>query len=330
MKKSMLCCLLLITLLFPLGARMQSTNEPLSDDEIAAILYRMSQEENEDSAYLVLPDDYLEPVTGLDGMYRLLIVGVDTDDPRIRGRSDTMMLAVLDARNKQLKLISFMRDMYVQIPGHGHNRMNAAYVYGGAEALKNTLEKNFHVQADGYIAVNFAMMITLIDAIGGVDIEVEEQELKPLNGILEYYNYQNGKPEAEGRLEQAGMQHLSGLQAMSYSRIRKIDGDYERVGRQQRVMMAIFNRMKNMQSEELMDIMMQQIDFVATDVTIATAVSMMQDVVAMDTIDTRYLRIPVSRSSRNTVLNKAYFIIPNLEKNQKAISELNALLKNLF
>lgn len=321
MKKSMLCCLLLITLLFPLGARMQSTNEPLSDDEIAAILYRMSQEENEDSAYLVLPDDYLEPVTGLDGMYRLLIVGVDTDDPRIRGRSDTMMLAVLDARNKQLKLISFMRDMYVQIPGHGHNRMNAAYVYGGAEALKNTLEKNFHVQADGYIAVNFAMMITLIDAIGGVDIEVEEQELKPLNGILEYYNYQNGKPEAEGRLEQAGMQHLSGLQAMSYSRIRKIDGDYERVGRQQRVMMAIFNRMKNMQSEELMDIMMQQIDFVATDVTIATAVSMMQDVVAMDTIDTRYLRIPVSRSSRNTVLNKAYFIIPNLGKNQKAISE---------
>ncbi len=321
MKKSMLCCLLLITLLFPLGARMQSTNEPLSDDEIAAILYRMSQEENEDSAYLVLPDDYLEPVTGLDGMYRLLIVGVDTDDPRIRGRSDTMMLAVLDARNKQLKLISFMRDMYVQIPGHGHNRMNAAYVYGGAEALKNTLEKNFHVQADGYIAVNFAMMITLIDAIGGVDIEVEEQELKPLNGILEYYNYQNGKPEAEGRLEQAGMQHLSGLQAMSYSRIRKIDGDYERVGRQQRVMMAIFNRMKNMQPEELMDIMMQQIDFVATDVTIATAVSMMQDVVAMDTIDTRYLRIPVSRSSRNTVLNKAYFIIPNLEKNQKAISE---------
>ena len=321
MKKRMLCCLLLITLLFPLGARMQSTNEPLSDDEIAAILYRMSQEENEDSAYLVLPDDYLEPVTGLDGMYRLLIVGVDTDDPRIRGRSDTMMLAVLDARNKQLKLISFMRDMYVQIPGHGHNRMNAAYVYGGAEALKNTLEKNFHVQADGYIAVNFAMMITLIDAIGGVDIEVEEQELKPLNGILEYYNYQNGKPEAEGRLEQAGMQHLSGLQAMSYSRIRKIDGDYERVGRQQRVMMAIFNRMKNMQPEELMDIMMQQIDFVATDVTIATAVSMMQDVVAMDTIDTRYLRIPVSRSSRNTVLNKAYFIIPNLEKNQKAISE---------
>ena len=321
MKKSMLCCLLLITLLFPLGARMQSTNEPLSDDEIAAILYRMSQEENEDSAYLVLPDDYLEPVTGLDGMYRLLIVGVDTDDPRIRGRSDTMMLAVLDARNKQLKLISFMRDMYVQIPGHGHNRMNAAYVYGGAEALKNTLEKNFHVQADGYIAVNFAMMITLIDAIGGVDIEVEEQELKPLNGILEYYNYQNGKPEAEGRLEQAGMQHLSGLQAMSYARIRKIDGDYERVGRQQRVMMAIFNRMKNMQPEELMDIMMQQIDFVATDVTIATAVSMMQDVVAMDTIDTRYLRIPVSRSSRNTVLNKAYFIIPNLEKNQKAISE---------
>lgn len=318
--KKYLCFLLMVFVLMPYAGIAQD-NKTLSDDEIAAILYRMSQEENRESEYLVLPDDYLEPATGLDGIYRLLIVGVDTDDPRIRGRSDTMMVAVLDTRNKQLKLISFMRDIYVQIPGRGHNRLNAAYVYGGPELLKQTLEKNFHIQADGYLAVNFSMMIALVDAIGGIDIEVEEQELKPLNGILEYYNYQNERPESEGRLEKFGFQRLNGLQAMSYARIRKIDSDYERVGRQQRVMMSIFNRIKSLTPDQLADIMMQNIDDVATDVTIASAVSMMHDVLSLETIDTRYLRIPVPRSSRNTVLNKAYFIIPNLEKNQKAIRE---------
>ncbi len=316
--KKYLSFLLMVFLLMPYAGIAQD-NKTLSDDEIAAILYRMSQEENRESEYLVLPDDYLEPATGLDGIYRLLIVGVDTDDPRIRGRSDTMMVAVLDTRYKQLKLISFMRDIYVQIPGRGHNRLNAAYVYGGPELLKQTLEKNFHIQVDGYLAVNFSMMIALVDAIGGIEIEVEEQELKPLNGILEYYNYQNERPESEGRLEQFGFQRLNGLQAMSYARIRKIDSDYERVGRQQRVMMAIFNRIKSLNPDQLVDIMMQNIDDVATDVTIASAVSMMHDVLSLETIDTRYLRIPVPRSSRNTVLNKAYFIIPNLEKNQKAI-----------
>ena len=319
--KRIVCFLLFFSCLMMASPISLAQEETLSDDEIAAILYRMSQEENGEGEYLVLPEGYTEPATGLDGLFRLLMVGVDTDDPRIRGRSDTMMLAVLDKRNHQLKLISFMRDMYVQIPGHGHNRLNAAYVYGGPEALVSTLNKNFQVQVDGYLAVNFSMMIALVDAIGGIDIQVEEEELKPLNGILEYYNYQNEKPEEEGRLLSAGLQRLTGLQAMSYARIRKIDSDYERIGRQQRVMMAIFNKLKSSNTDQLLDIMMNQIDSVATDITLQTALSLMNDVVGMGTIDTRYLRIPVAKSSRNTVLNKAYFVIPNLEKNQKAIQE---------
>lgn len=291
----------------------------LSNEEIADILFRMSREENEESEYLVLPEDYQEPVTGLDGEFKLLLVGVDTDDPQIRGRSDTMILAVLNKRKCELKLISFMRDLYVQIPGKAHNRLNAAYAFGGPELLKKTLDKCFHVKPDGYLAVNFAMMAKLVDSIGGVEIEVESEELRPLNGILEYYNYLKKRPGKQGRLENAGRQTLTGLQAMSYARIRKIDSDFERVARQQRVIMAIFNKIKRMSVEEIMNILSENIDSVATDITMQQAVQLAGELSAMDSITTRYLRIPVVNGAKSTVLNDAYYLIPNLQKNQRAI-----------
>ncbi len=296
----------------------------LSNEEIADILFRMSVEENEESGYLVLPEGYQEPVTGLDGEFKLLLVGVDTDDPQIRGRSDTMILAVLNKRKGELKLISFMRDLYVQIPGKAHNRLNAAYAFGGAELLKKTLDQCFHVKPDGYLAVNFAMMAKLVDSIGGVEIEVEPEELRPLNGILEYYNYLKKRPEKQGRLESAGRQTLTGLQAMSYARIRKIDSDFERVARQQRVIMAIFNKVKRMSAEDTLNILSENIESVATDITMQQAVQLAGELSAMDSITTRYLRIPVVNGARSTVLNDAYYLIPNLQKNRRAIEDFLA------
>ena len=157
-----------------------------------------------------------------------------------------MILAVLNTRLKTLKLISFMRDLYVTIPGRGHNRLNAAYVYGGQELLRRTLEESFGVVADAYLAVNYSLMTELVDAIGGVELTVEEYELKPLNGILRYYNYQREFPEDEGVLAASGTRILTGLQAMSYARIRKVDSDFERVGRQQRVLEAIYQRLRQL------------------------------------------------------------------------------------
>lgn len=313
-----------IILMIPCFVHASQSDRTLSNEEIAEILFRMDQEENKESDYLVLPEDYQEPVTGHTGEFKLLLIGVDTDDPKIKGRSDTMMLAVLNKKNNELKLISFMRDLYVQIPGKAHNRLNAAYSFGGPELLKKTLDKCFHVKPDGYLAVNFAMMIKLVDSIGGVEIEVEPDELKPLNGILEYYNYLKKRPEHEGRLEKAGRQVLTGLQTMSYARIRKIDSDFERVARQQRVMMAIFHKIKRMSVDDILRVMEENIDSVATDITMQQAMQLAGDLTAMDSITTRYLRIPVVNGARSTMLNNAYFLIPNLAKNQKAIERFLA------
>jgi len=277
--------------------------------------------QNDDSQYLVLPDNFVESIPEESKPYRLLIIGVDTDSLSVRGRSDTMVVAVFDVQHSSLKLISFMRDLYVQIPRIGKSRLNASFANGGPKLLIETLKKNFGVEVDGYIAVNFSSMIKLVDSIGGIEIEVLQEELKPLNGILEYYNYQRDLPEKQGRLDKAGFKRLTGLQAMSYARIRKIDSDYERIGRQQRVLMAILNRIRSLEISKILEIIAENIELVDTNITMSDAIKLAGDMLEIESLNTRYLRVPVKNAFANKQIDGTYYVVPNINKNKKAIEE---------
>ena len=181
-----LICLLLI-LLLPLSAAAKGETD-LTDAEITDLLWELYQTENE-GEYLVLPEDYELPPEGKTGIYNLLLLGIDNPTSQLTGRSDTMLLASFNARRGTLRLVSFMRDTYVAIPRHGHNKLNAAYSYGGADLLKETLWQSFGLHVDGYVAVNYSLMAELVDALGGIRMDVSRDEMKKLNGILEYYNY---------------------------------------------------------------------------------------------------------------------------------------------
>lgn len=318
--KRFLTILFIFTILTTTFSSAQLMDESLSDEELRDILEQMTKETGEEEAYFVIPEDYVPPVPRADS-FSLLLIGVDTDDLGVVGRSDTMIVATLNPAEGSLKLVSFMRDMYVSIPMRGHNRLNAAHMYGGPELLVQTLERNFGIHIDGYMAVNFSIMIDLIDAIGGIDMEVSEEELKPLNGILEYYNFLNDRPEEEGRLEAHGLCHLTGLQAMSYARIRKIDSDYERTGRQQRVMVAIFHAMRKLPLVDLVEVMGKYLEVVKTDIKLDTALRLAKAMVSLSNVTTKYLRIPVKGTSYSTIKNKAYVLLPNLKKNREAIQQ---------
>ncbi|NLD33960.1 MAG: LCP family protein [Clostridiales bacterium] len=314
--------LLLALLLMPAVQLVGLAEEDrLTDEQLRDLLYELSLQEDASSDYIVLPDDFRMPATGLDGEYRLLIVGVDSDAPKVTGRSDTMILAVLNTRQKTLKLISFMRDLYVSIPGRGHNRLNAAYVYGGQQLLRRTLEESFGVVADAYVAVNYSLMAELVDAIGGVELTVEEYELKPLNGILGYYNYQRERPEEEGMLAASGTRILTGLQAMSYARIRKVDSDFERVGRQQRVLRAIYERVMQLPIDRLGEVILTFIDRIRTDISMTDALNLLQDLLQAGDLRIDALSIPVSKSFSSKMINKAYFLVPNIKRNRAAIAD---------
>lgn len=294
-------------------------DDQLTEEETQMLIELLAERDEDSRAFIVVPDNFQMPATGLEGEYRLLILGIDQPGDSLKGRSDTMILAVLNTRKNSLKLVSFMRDLYVKISGGGHNRLNAAYAFGGEKKLRKTLEENFGISVDGYLAVNYTLMAELVDAIGGVELIVNEYELEPLNGILGYYNYLRGVPEDEGMLAASGTRILTGLQAMSYARIRKTDSDFERVRRQQQVIEAIYRQVQNASQEQIINAISGFISAVGTDVSLGDALSLLKDIIRLDHLEIETLSIPVKGAFSSQMIRDAYYLVPNLKRNREAL-----------
>ena len=200
-------------------------------------------------------------------VFDLLLIGTDATTEEETGRSDAMVLVRLDAEAGEVRMISFLRDLYVRIPGHGRNRLNAAYAFGGAELLLSTLEENFGVRADGWAEVDFSRLTKVIDRIGGVEADVSEAERRQLNGILTHYNRAIGEEETDGLLTEAGLLSLTGKQALCYSRIRKIDGDLQRTSRQREVLEAAFRKVTALDAWSLAVLALESLEAVKTNLS---------------------------------------------------------------
>ncbi|MDE5772641.1 MAG: LCP family protein [Ruminococcus sp.] len=167
----------------------------------------------------------------------VLIIGTDGRSDDEQGRSDSMILLSFNSRTNEIILTSFMRDCYVNIQNYGMDKLNAAYSYGGAELLMDTIENNFMVKIDDYITVNFVSFAGIIDAVGGIDIDVSDEEAHEINNILfSEVNQLMGDDQWADFLESGGKLHLNGKQALSYARIRYVgNSDFERTSRQREV-----------------------------------------------------------------------------------------------
>lgn len=170
----------------------------------------------------------------------MLIIGTDSRNPEDEaGRSDCILLMSVNRLSRTITLTSFLRDSYVEIPGHGSNRINAAYSFGGAPLLIETIENNYKIGIDGYFVVDFFSFIDVIDAVGGVEIDVTDEEADYINRYLCEINKILGKEQGDGNLTSSGHVKLSGKQALSYSRIRYIGTDFARTDRQREVLSAL-------------------------------------------------------------------------------------------
>lgn len=159
----------------------------------------------------------------------MLLVGQDRREDEGRGRSDSMILCNFDTGTKTLTMVSFLRDIYLEIPGRSSNRLNAAYSWGGIDLLNKTLEQNFGVQTDVQIEIDFSGFQTMIDYLGGVDIELTADEAEYINN-------------SRGTALTAGVNHLDGDLALVYSRIRYLDSDFGRTARQRNVLTALLEQ----------------------------------------------------------------------------------------
>ncbi len=171
-------------------------------------------------------------VLGADKIMNIAFYGVDSRNHDYQGRSDAIMVVSVNGETGTIKLVSIARDTYVSVPGYADTRINHAYAYGGPELAIQTLNENFGLDITDYVTVNFESLADIIDAMGGIELEVTEAERQQINAYL-----LSGEP-----LRQSGLVHLNGPQAVSYSRIRKIDSDTMRAERQRKVLSCLFEK----------------------------------------------------------------------------------------
>ena len=204
-----------------------------------------------------------------DSITNIIIIGSDGNDNY--GRSDTLMLLSIDNVHYKLKLTSFLRDTFVNIPGYGMDKLNAAYAYGGTSLCIDTIEYNFGVEIDGYAIVNFKTFREMINAIGGVDVYLTDDEIEYINAQVA----QNGQPNyiADGTSE--GVVHLTGGQALWHVRNRggEVNGiyfygtDWDRVDRQQRMFEGIIDGLRSASFSEVKDMAYTVLPYISTDLS---------------------------------------------------------------
>ncbi len=208
-----------------------------------------------------------------------LLLGVDSRDGSFYGRSDTMMIASLDKKNKKVKLITLMRDTWANIPdvdngGSYTAKLNAAYAYGGFDLLSKTIERNFNLTIDEYVAVNFDAFCAAIDAFGGIDVELDENVVtwipkenpgNPDSFAMDHSFRQIREPIGYT----ADTYHLEGFQALAFCRVRYAysDSDFSRQKNQRKVVGALVDQAKKSSPATLYKVLSKVLPYVTTNVT---------------------------------------------------------------
>lgn len=238
----------------------------------------VSVSQNEETREEQQEEPETEPIElfGDEKVFNILLIGYDERDGVEGKRSDSMILLSINRDSKELIATSIMRDIYVEIPGHGSNRINAAYAYGGEELLAETIEQNFGIKIDRFVSVGFFVFIDIVDQLGGVEIQVKDEEVEVMNGFINELNYFLVNFKDTDCLREGGTYILNGKQALAYSRIRYVgDADFERTKRQRKVLEQIFFKIKEcnlVQMNELLEVLLPE---VTTDLTEGEVISLM-------------------------------------------------------
>ena len=186
----------------------------------------------------------------LSGYRNIALLGIDSraDDYGLGNRSDCIIIASMDQKTKNIKLMSVYRDTYMQVEEHGKqvlDKVTHAYSYGGAQNTLKSLNTNLDMNISEYVTVNFDAVIAAVDAMDGVTIDIDSSELKYINDYINATSQSSGVKSSS--ITKAGKQKLDGVQAVAYSRIRyTAGGDYKRTERMRTVVEAMLSKAKTL------------------------------------------------------------------------------------
>lgn len=252
----------------------------------------------------------------------VLLIGTDGRTAEEMGRSDTMMLLSMNSSSDTITLTSFMRDCYVEIPNYGWDKLNASYSYGGADLVMDTIEHNFGVRIDNYVSVNFVSFANIVDAVGGIDVDISDAEAQEINTILQAeVNEIMGDDVLDDLLSGGGSEiHLNGKQALSYARIRYIgNADFERTERQRRVIELVMDKVKGFSPSAMMNISTSVLPSVDTNMSTAQLYLLSLRAPFMLGDDRQQIQIPYEGTYYGDNINGSSVLVVDFDSNYDVI-----------
>lgn len=226
-----------------------------------------------------------------DSVINIALFGIDAEDGGV-GRSDSIIIATIDTTHKKLKLTSIMRDSYVTIEGHGDDKINHAYAFGGPQLAIKTLNENFDLNIDDFVAVNFTTLPKIIDMLGGVTIDITSEEVSHIPGI-----------------DAAGTYTLTGEQALAYSRIRYASGgDYVRTDRQRTVLSKVFEKVLSINFTQYPSLLSEILPMVQTNLDYSEILNLGNEVLKMGVTTLEQERFPRDGYCEGKMIDKIYYL----------------------
>ncbi len=238
----------------------------------------------------------------------VLLIGADRRETTGRYNSDTMMIATVDTVNDRLKLTTLMRDMLVNVPGYGYRKLNSVIALGGVELLYQTIRENFHITLNNYVMVDLHSFVDVVDAIGGVTVEMTAEEISAANDCIAGLNKQLGVEYTwDGFIfAEAGPVHLTGKQALGYARIRKIDSEFVRTSRQFKLLNMIFAKFRTFNAVEQYELLYTLLPLVETSMTNEEIIAAAAKLLSTSQRGLIYFRLPVEGLYQNGKWEKRF------------------------
>jgi LCP family protein required for cell wall assembly len=240
------------------------------------------------------------------------VFGVDGRDDVEGERTDTIMIATADYEHSKVKVASLMRDTYVYInPKYDYDKLNAAYAYGGPSLALQTINQNFDTTITDYITIDFNAMVSMVNAVGGVTIDIETEE--ELDWVNEYLMDVNEKVETGSPfLEETGPQLVDGSQALSYCRVRYVgDGDFDRTLRQRVVFEQVLSKALNLDLKEQYNLVMTTLPYVKTSLGTLEIIKYGANLALMPSKDIEQSRFPADELISLDMLDGVSYVVPD-------------------
>lgn len=289
-----------------------SDEEEISEEEATG--EKLTEEEEAELAAQREAFINSEEIAQSDDVYNVLLVGVDRRDRSWAGNSDSMILLSVNSSKKQISMISLMRDTYVDIPGIGMRKLNAAHANGAGPLLIETVTENYRIQVDRYASVDFLSMIEIVDAVGGVELDMSDEEVRVANGYIYDMCNINNLNYDKYKITSSGTHEYNGMQAVGFARIRYVGhADYERTARQREVLTQILEKIKDMSMTEIYNFVEEVLPLVTHNIPEDEMWDMVKQAPSLLTYDLVQDRIPYDDMYKVIYVKKQDMLVPDWE-----------------